>query len=213
MEILPVINCEDAACIKKRAQSSAELVGANGWVHLDVADGGFTDGYATWRDAEKLRELIGKDLKIELHLLSRDPELNAQVWLTAGINRLIVHIEVLAAVEPMVKLCEAYKVELVLGIGPETTPEHIAPYLPLVAGCHVLAVYAGRSGQAFQPAALTKIASLRAAFPNLPISVDGGITAEVATQCKAAGATRCAVGVALWSAPDTKAAFGSLAAI
>ncbi len=207
MEILPVINCDDERCVAQRAAAATELVGKDGWVSIDVADGGFTGGYATWRDHARLRALVGPDLKIELHLMVREPELAAPLWLAAGINRLIVHLETITSVEAIVQMCEEKKVPVVLGIAPETSADHAIPYLELFAGCHVLAVSPGLSGQVFKEEQIGKIAALRAAFPALPISVDGGVTLEVARRCIAAGATRFSVSSALWESSDPAVMF------
>ena len=53
----------------------------------------------------------------------------------------------------------------------------------------MLAVYPGRGGQPFQPAALAKAAAIRAAHPALPfLMLDGGIDDTTAADAAAAGA-------------------------
>lgn len=200
-----MINCEDEGCVKERALESQALLGSSCWIHLDVADGGFTDGYTTWRDPAHLRTLIPKEIRVELHLMVHEAELNLLPWLSAGIQRVIVHRDTIGSTEAIMKLCEPYGVSVILGISPQEATKGIQQEDGAYDGFHVLAVNPGRSGQAFITQSLAIITELAKRFPGKQIGVDGGVNLEVATQCAKAGATRCAVSTALWGATDRKA--------
>ena len=60
----------------------------------------------------------------------------------------------------------------------------------------------GHHGEPFQDEVLERIKTLRAKYPGVKISVDGGINLATAKKCLDAGATQLVVGSALWKAPD-----------
>lgn len=213
MEILPVINCEDEGCVRERAAASQALLGPACWVHVDIADGGLTDGYTTWRDATTARTLIPPEVKIELHVMVREAELALPGWLSAGINRVIVHPSGITSLEAVKQMCEPYGVSVFLGISPQEARDGLDKDQVACDGFHVLAVNPGRSGQEFMEESLALIKRLREQFPGKPISVDGGVTLEKAEQCARAGAVRCAVSSALWGATDRAALIESFSQI
>ena len=224
MKVIPVINCTDFDCVKARIGIAQEFLCDHGsearsvadscdqcWVHIDIADGGFTSGYATWRNSEDLKSFRrDRHLKIEAHLMLTEPELALESWLDAGVNRIIVHLETVEAIDTVVNICESHAVEVWLAITPQTPAEKAFPYLGIVKGCQVLAVSPGLPGQAMEPGTLEKIRAIRTAFPELPIEVDGGVTVATITQYEAAGATQVVAGSAIFTADDPAAAYRAL---
>src|SRR5262245_56242129 len=119
MKIIPVINCQDFESVKNRMQTAQDLLTAvpapDRWVHIDVADGSFTNAYATWRNPSELAEMkIRLDTKIELHLMVNEPEQAMDAWLSAGISRLIFHLETTDSVEVITAACNNLGVEPML---------------------------------------------------------------------------------------------------
>ena len=224
MKIIPVINCQDFDCVKARIELAQEFLCDHGsenrtvssggercWMHLDVADGGFTNGYTTWRNPAELKSWRGDShLAFEVHLMLTEPELSIESWLDAGVSRIIVHLETATSIDTIAAMCAGRGVELWLAIAPQTPAEKAFPYLPVVQGCQVLAVEPGKAGQAMLPGSIEKIAAIRAAFPNIPIEVDGGITPATVPACKAAGATQAVAGSAIFNATDPTAAYRDL---
>jgi ribulose-phosphate 3-epimerase len=224
MKIIPVINCQDFDCVKARISLAQEFLCDHGsenrtvssgdegcFIHLDVADGGFTNGYTTWRNPAELKAWR-KDshLSIEVHLMLTEPELSLEAWLDAGVSRIIVHLEAATSIDTIAAMCAGRGVELWLALAPATPAEKAFPYLSVVQGCQVLAVEPGRAGQAMLPGTLEKVSALRAAFPELPIEVDGGITPATVPLCKDAGATQVVAGSAIFNAPDPATAYRDL---
>jgi ribulose-phosphate 3-epimerase len=68
----------------------------------------------------------------------------------------------------------------------------------------------GFGGQKFDPAVLETIRKVRAAFPDLPISVDIGATPQTAPQMVAAGATILCAGSAIFESEDIGGAIDDL---
>ena len=63
--------------------------------------------------------------------------------------------------------------------------EDLLKYVDLIL---IMAVKAGKGGQAFNKSALKKIKFIRSINPEILIEVDGGIDAETGAQCVKAGA-------------------------
>ncbi len=222
MIIIPGINCQDFEKVKTRlAQTEEIFFGAGGenrdlgvmegWVHIDVADGGFTNGYATWRNPEDLKTIkLNPNLKIEVHLMITSPEAMIPAWIAAGAKRIIVHLEAVENVEIIVTMCSEAQVELMLAIAPSTPAEHLSPYLAMVSSCQLLAVHPGLAGQKFQEEILQKIKTLKAQFPDLRIEVDCGVTPAVAQLCKQAGATQVVATSYIFSSDNYVKAYNEL---
>ncbi len=213
MNIIPVINCQDFETVKARVQIARESLfpmirPEERWLHIDIADGGFTNGYSTWRNPGDLAELkLTSDIKIELHLMMNEPEQAMDPWLAAGISRLIFHLEATASLEVVVACCRDRGVEPMLALAPETPVNHALTYLAGLPACQILAVHPGLAGQSMEPGTLEKIASIHARFPNMVIEVDGGVTPETAAQMKAAGATQVVAGSSIFGAENPGAIF------
>ncbi len=221
--IIPAINCSTFDEVKERFHVAQELLfGASseshqtgereGWIHIDIADGGFTAGYSTWRNAQEFKTLKRHpSLKVEVHIMVSEPEEMISEWLAAGANRIIFHIESSANIEAVATMCKESGVEPMLALRPETSVSHAKAYLPFVSGCQVLAVIPGRASQAMVSGMLEKIKVLREQFPDMPIEVDGGITPETAPECRAAGANQLVSGSYIFSDENPAAAFARLA--
>jgi ribulose-phosphate 3-epimerase len=224
MKIIPVINCQDFECVQSRIEimqgfacdhgSSARTTVCDCWVHIDVADGGFTDGYTTWRNPEDLKRLRrDPHLKIEVHLMLNEPELALESWLGAGIHRIIVHLETVEAFDTVANICAQRGVETWLAIGPQTAAEKAFPYLGLAAGCQVLAVHPGLPGQEMEPATIEKVVKIRAAFSKLPIEVDGGVNLETVKSLAAAGVSQAVAGSVIFNAPEPAVMYQQLLSV
>lgn len=214
MKIIPAINCPDFECVQSKLAiiKELDLNEAIPWIHIDIADGGFTKGYTTWRNPEELKKISGQ-WNIELHLMVNDPELILEQWRVSGVRRVIVHLEAISNVESVLKMCADLGVEPVLSSNPETPATHILQYLSELKTCHVQAVEPGLSGQVFQETALLKIKAIRAAYPDIEIAVDGGINLETGARCKKAGATTLEAASAIFNSADPAAAYRVLAAL
>lgn len=183
MNIIPVINCSDFECVKKRLQQIKEL--KCGWVHFDISDGKFAPT-KTWNNpVEFFGFPISKNLKLEVHLMVEKPEDYIDKWIAAGASRVFVHQEILFSKIFRENLGEC---ELGLALKPETPIEDLFPYLDTIRFVLLLAVSPGCSGQKFQRTVLEKIKKLKNYDKTLLIEIDGGINLETAKLVKSAGA-------------------------
>jgi len=217
MQIVPGINCTDSICVASHLEKIKEMFDSvsnkENWVHIDVADGSFTDGYQTWQNFTDLQKLPIGDLKIEIHLMVNQPELLASQWCQAGIDRLIFHLETTTQIEPIRKICQSQGVDPMLAINSETKVAQALPYLKQIQSVQLLTVPPGQSGQEFNPNTISKIRELKIALPGIFIEVDGGINSQTARECLEAGADQLAVTSTIFSNEDPVAMFKELTEI
>lgn len=191
MQIIPVINCPDFECVKKRLAQVSEI-GCD-WVHFDVSDGKFTPD-ETWNDPRKL----SLKANLEVHLMAEKPEEIVNEWLRAGAKRIIIHLESFRGCEEKLnsifEKCAEQSAEAMLAIKPETGVDELVPFLDELLFVQVLAVPPGPSGQKFNDSAVEKIKFLRERAPEISIEVDGGINLETMELVKEAGADIAAAG-------------------
>ena len=219
MRIIPVINCQDFDCVKTRARIAAEalfplVAGTERWLHIDIADGGFTNGYSTWRHPADVAALrLTPDIKIELHLMVNEPETVMEHWLAAGISRLIFHLETTSALEIIASSCRNRGVEPMLALAPQTEISHAYSYLTGFTSCQLLAVPPGLPSQPLHEGTVEKVKAIRARFPDILIEVDGGVTLEIAPRLKAAGANQIVAGSSIFNSSDPVSVFGQYLAL
>ena len=102
-------------------------------------------------------------------------------------------------------------VELGLALNPDTSLDTILPYMEKIDFVQCMGIARiGYQGQPFDERVLTQINQLRVKYPNLPISVDGGVNIETAALLKQAGATRLVAGSAIFGASDVSEAITGL---
>ncbi|KKS85213.1 MAG: Ribulose-phosphate 3-epimerase [Candidatus Gottesmanbacteria bacterium GW2011_GWA1_43_11] len=128
----------------------------------------------------------------EAHLMVADPSSYVAPLVENGFRRLIAHAEA-ESIRDFVTQARAHEVEVGLAFDAGSELELIEPYLEEIDTVLIMTVNAGFSGQTFQPAQLTKIKRIHEEYPNLPISVDGGINKTTAPEAIASGATRLTV--------------------
>lgn len=222
MTIIPGINCQELDQVREQFHIAHEVLFGAGsehrvtpdseqWVHLDVADGSFTNGYSTWRDAKGL-STIRRDarLKLEVHLMVTNPDAVVGEWLAVGAQRIIFHLETASNVGVLAGVCSQFGAQAMIAIRPETPVAHVVPYLELVPACQILAVVPGLSGQVMHPETPQRIRELKKARPDIIVEVDGGITPATAKQCLEAGANQLVSSSYIFSDDNPAAAYARL---
>jgi ribulose-phosphate 3-epimerase len=102
-----------------------------------------------------------------------------------------------------------------IAMNPDADPRRVLPYLGDVDLVLCMTVFPGFGGQAFIPGATETIRGIAEARERLGLSfrieVDGGINAETAATCRAAGADTLVAGTAFFKAGDRAAAARAMA--
>ena len=217
VEIIPAVMPESLDDLRDKL---ARVEGLVPLVQIDVMDGKFTRSrnwpYTT-EGIEEFRQILEgaegmpfwNSLDFEIDLMVQQPEEIIDGWIEAGARRLIVHMEstdrhddiIDSVVSRFAGLEElgrnAVEIGLALNIG--TSNALVEPFLDRINFVQFMGIeQIGYQGQPFDERVLQKIVDLRRLFPDVCISVDGGVNFETAPLLIEAGAKRLVVGSALF---------------
>ncbi len=215
-EIIPAINSESFSDVVEKIQ---RVEGLTRWIHIDVADGTFTQN-TLWHNPQELASWTEENSNhqsrplIEVHLMIENPEDQIEKWIVAGAKRIIVHVETIKntkTVEKIKSLCDVAGVFLMLAIAPHTPASAFDSYIGQNIVCfQILAVRPGLPGQLFEESPYDKIRYIRKKCPYCDIEVDGGVNKKTIKKCHDAGANLFVAASAIFNAPDIKKVLADL---
>ena len=175
------------------------------WLHLDIMDGHYVPNL-TFGPAV-VRSLRGDSrLVFDAHLMVENPDKMIPWFAEAGADVITVHAETCPHLDRTLQQIRALGKKAGVSLNP-ATPESVLEYvldrLDLVL---VMTVNPGFGGQEFIPAQLEKIRRLKKMIASRPILIeaDGGINAETAPLCRAAGADVLVAGSAVFGGGNYK---------
>ncbi len=182
-------------------------------VQIDVMDGVFVPS-ESWRTPEDLVAAEWLTLPFELHLMIDKPERTMSRWLATGAERIIVHIESTEQLGAIFELARPLGTEIALGVKVDTPLSRFEKWLPQVKTAQFMGIAkVGYQGQPFDDRVVGRITELKARAPHVTIAVDGGVNGYTIPLLIAAGATRLAVGSAIFTASDPQEAYRALQTI
>ena len=183
-------------------------------VQIDICDGAFvenkswpfsTGGAEDYNFIKIMNEEEGmpfwEDLDFELDLMVMDAVQNFDVYTKLSPKRIVFHLEAVGDVEEFKHFIEGMDVyirdAIQIGVAINTTTK-IGEIFPLInyidfVQCMGIAEI-GFQGQDFDARVLEQIKTLKTEFPDVIISVDGGVNFETAPKLIEAGANRLIVG-------------------
>lgn len=186
-------------------------------VQLDVMDGVFVEDTswpygqkAHFHDvlSERTRLPRADTLDYEIDLMVREPERVMEDWMRLQARRIVVHSASTKHMDTIIRNMQAHArrardenrrtVTLGIAIAATTPIERVEPYLLDVdfAQCMGIATI-GKQGEPFDERVLGHIKEIKRRAPELPISVDGGVSMETAPRLIKAGASRLVSGSAI----------------
>jgi ribulose-phosphate 3-epimerase len=157
-------------------------------------------------------------LKLEAHLMVKNPELVIDDWIESGVKRIIFHFEATKYHQEIIKKIQEAGLEAGIAINPETPIEVLDRFLRVTGyGLRItiliMAVEPGWGGQEFLEETLVKIKRLREAYENVNIEVDGGINLETAPKVIQVGANILASGSVIFESEDIQQTIEALKSI
>ena len=185
-----IIGSVIATSSKQMQQCLNHLSDAVTTIQLDVMDGIFVSQKSL---LFKIPELP-KTYQVEAHLMMQNP----LEWINEYhemIDTAIIHIESDISIPEAIATLRKYDLSIGLAVGPSTPIDEVFSFMQhidliLIFTADVMGGY----GAQFNKDACSKITSLKKAYPNAIIEVDGGIDSQTIQQLFAAGATRFVCG-------------------
>ncbi len=181
-------------------------------IHVDVMDGFFVNRVTGGID--EIKYIRGHtDAHLHVHLMTEGPAVWAADAVAAGADTIIVSAGT-SGVRAALRTIRERGRRAGIAIGPESSVAILKPVLRDIDEVLVMSVRPGAGGQEFIPAVLHKISVLAATRKKyglkFTITVDGGINAQTAQQCWAAGADMVVAGTYLARSSDFPLAVQSL---
>ncbi|WP_043339511.1 ribulose-phosphate 3-epimerase [Belnapia moabensis] len=215
VRIAPSLLAADFARLGEEARAVADA-GAD-WLHLDVMDGHFVPNISFGPVVVKaLRRHLSIPFDVHLMIAPADPYLAA--FAEAGADCISLHPEAGPHLHRSLQTIRALGKRAGVVLNPATPVSAVETVLDLCDLILVMSVNPGFGGQSFLDSQLGKITVLRrmidaheaAGGQPIDLEVDGGVTAETATRCVAAGADALVAGTSVFGKPDYAAAIRAL---
>jgi len=216
-EIIPAILVDDF----EQLQDQIELIKLNTRrIQIDICDGQFVQN-ATWpyrKPDNNFEMLIREDQSLpgweridyEFDLMVNKPESVVDDWVSVGASRIVLHIESKGNIKEAIEKLKG-RVEIGLAMNIDTPISSIesagltihdnqieggaVQFIQLMGIDHI-----GFQGQTFDAKVIDKIVEIKKSFPDLDISIDGGVSLDNAPSLIDAGANRLIVGSAIFEA-------------
>ncbi len=189
-----------------------EQAGAD-WVHIDVMDGHFVPNLTFGAPVVAAIRSVTK-LPFDVHLMVSNPQDFIDPFVKAGADIITVHAETAPHLHRLIQTIKEQGKKAGVSLNPSTPLSVVEEVLSDIDMVLIMSVNPGFGGQKFIPAAVDKIARLRAMITarnlTVDIEVDGGINAVTARQVAAAGANVLVAGSAVYGAPDIAAAIKAI---
>lgn len=187
-------------------EKDVEMVNANADIfHLDIMDGVFVPNISYgFPVVEAIARAARKPL--DTHLMIVEPEKYVERFVKAGSSMVSFHLNATKdpdAVLAKIRECGA-KAGLV--INPDIPVESLFPHLKNCDYVMLMSVYAGFGGQKFIEDTYERVRTLKAELDaqglDIPLEVDGGVSASNAAELIRCGADILVAGSAVFKAED-----------
>jgi len=192
-----------------REIKSAESGGAD-LLHVDVMDGHFVPNITI---GPFIVEAITRvaSVPLDVHLMITEPAKFAPVFIDAGANSIVFHIEADSDPAGLIDMIRSRGAKAGIALSPETPVTAIDRIRTEVDQVVVMTVHPGFGGQKLIPECVEKVRRLAAVLPEqVDIEVDGGIGEETIAETAAAGANLFVAGTAIFRTADRAGAIATL---
>jgi len=188
VELFPAVLATTLAELKSRTHLAQKL---SPTIHLDVMDGKFVSTKSV--SIKTLQDMAWKG-KVEIHAMVKNPTTLLPLLDSIKPRRVYLHVELGAALLPMIAVLRSRKIELGLAINPQTSITALEQFIPYAKSILVLSVHPGKYHAPLWPGAFSRIRTLRRRWPKLVIGADGSMNQSTIARAMKAGAQRLIVG-------------------
>lgn len=173
--------------------------------HLDIMDGVFVPNLSYgFPIVEAIAEKAEKPL--DTHLMIVQPEKYVERFVKAGSSMVSFHLNATQIPEKVLDMIRQYGAKAGLVINPDLPVESLFPYLKNCDFVMLMSVFAGFGGQKFIEKTYERITTLKkeiiAQGLDIPIEVDGGVSAANSSKLIESGAEILVAGSAVFKADD-----------
>jgi ribulose-phosphate 3-epimerase len=187
------------------------------WLHLDIMDGHFVPNISFGPGLVKALRRHAT-IPFDVHLMIAPADAYLAAFAEAGADLISLHPEAGPHLHRSLQTIRGLGKKSGIVLNPATPVAAVEPVLDLCDLVLVMSVNPGFGGQSFIRSQLGKIAALRAMIDahvarggqEIALQVDGGVTAETARDCIAAGADVLVAGTAVFGKPDYAAAIAAI---
>jgi ribulose-phosphate 3-epimerase len=204
-----------AADYSRLGEQLAQVMDAGARViHVDVMDGHFVPPITIGPViVESIRDQVHEaDGLLDCHLMVSNPEDHVEQFVEAGADSITIQVEATPNVHYALRKIRDAGCLAGLAINPGTPVEVVSELAGSLDLVLCMTVNPGWGGQAFIGSSPDKVRRLRALVGDeLPIQVDGGISASTVASVADEGATLFVAGSAIFGAADPAAAYSEIA--
>ena len=182
-------------------------------LHFDVMDGEFVPNFAISPPLiAAVRQIT--EIPFDVHIMVTHPLRYINPLATAGADFITFHIESNDEPGEVISAIKAHGIKPGLAFSPKTPTAAVVPHLSDIDLVLPMSVEPGFGGQSFQPSTFEKIAELHQMIQKpeqtLDISIDGGVTTEIAPLAIRQGATILVAGTAIFRSQQPEAVIEKL---
>jgi ribulose-phosphate 3-epimerase len=224
-EIIPAILPESFKDLEEKLSIVSDRISM---VHIDASNSTLTPE-SSWPYKESSPEFenikneeegfpFWENLNFEAHLMMRNPELHIEDWIRVGAERIIVQAEGFKDEETLLKTLKEFRnrfdisntyvgTEIGLAINLDTPIANVLQFVPETDFIHLMSIKEiGKQGHPFEKVVFEKIKELKERFPAIIISIDGGVTLDIAQELIHLEVDRIVVGSAIFGSEDPEEA-------
>lgn len=217
MEIIPAIIPKSLDDLREKLSL---VRGVAPVVQIDITDGVFA-GKKSWplHDDVAFQRMISEaeglpfweDFIFEVDCMVAETEKRAEDFFRVGFSRAVFHFGAASDMHKALSLARQYDVETGIALLPSDDPEILKEYEGEFQFVQVMGIARiGFQGERYDERALHTIGHVRELFPDIIISVDGGVSEHTVPLFRDAGVDRLVAGSAIFHTDDPHRAFTHL---